>query len=130
MRIFLAFILCSIVNYSCQNLGTKNRSHFDTFSVAKYTVIAPNGKRVGPLFDSAILAIRWQMKLKDTTQGSGFAWVADTPNRYGRISDDTLRGPDHRPIYDTAHKPLWHYVFYTVPDSLFTPIIHAAATKH
>lgn len=114
----------SVVLFSCQHLGTKERTHLDTFSIAKYSLIAPNGKKIGPFYDTAIIVVRWQMQLSDTTHGSGFQWVSDTPSRYGRISDDTLRTPDHKPIFDTSHRPVFHYAYYPIPDSLFTPIIH------
>lgn len=122
MKSIISVIGLVVVFFSCQEKGTKERSRLDTFTVAKYWVIAPNGRKIGPVIDTAIYRVEVRYVFKDTSLGTGGHWQTDTTGKYGRISDDTLRDVFRRPILDSAHHAQFHYIYYALQDSLVTPV--------
>lgn len=114
MNKFIPILIVSVLFSSCWPTGTSHPNKIDTIPEALFRIKAPNGKWSGPILDTALSQIVSRYVFTDTVNNKGGHWVSDTTN-YGRIIDDTARDGAKKPVFDSLHHPVWHYVFYAIP---------------
>lgn len=122
MKLSLLILAFLIAFSSCQLSPIKGHfvaNKLDTVGRSIYKIRIQGRKdTLGPFMDTAINQIVSKLVLTDTEKNSGAHWETDTMG-WGRVSDDTLRGPDHKPLYDSLKHARIHYSYYPIlPKSL------------
>lgn len=104
-RFFLAFVICRILLAlpACAPSSPKVTPHTDTV-----TIVARNQANI-IFLDSAIVTISVIKGFKDSGSLDG-KWVIDTAYRLGQHID-TLYDKDRKPVLDTFHNPIVHFVY-------------------
>jgi hypothetical protein len=136
MRYILpAFVLATIVNYSCNSSVVKEHPNkLDTFPRAAFRIMLPNKTLSAYYVDTAIYQIVSKWAFTDTARSTGGHWQTDT-FRFGRIVTDTARDAARKPLFDSLKHPRWASIWYpilkgyvepsniptTLPDSLLPP---------
>lgn len=116
MNKIIPLLVClSVVLLSCNNSqGDHHPNKMDTIPRVLFRIHYPNGTWSGPFLDTVIFQIVSKYTFKDSANSSGGHWTTDT-SCFGRVLVDTLRDANKKPIYDTSHKPLMNYIYYTIP---------------
>lgn len=115
------FLSLSLFLAACGGGSTKHANRMDTFPCTVFFIHSPGGKRLGPFLDTSVFVLSSRYVFKDSAAESGGHWSSDTA-RWVRISDDTARDKGGHPLFDDSHRPLWHYGYYQLPDSLVSPV--------
>lgn len=121
MKRFFPVITCVFLILSCSQPATEYHPNKLDTTQALYRVRYPNGVWSPPTLDSVIIQTVSKWEFKDSVHSSGGHWVTDTVH-YGRIADDTARDAAKKPLFDSLHHPLPHYIFYPIPRGYYQKV--------
>lgn len=120
MKVLIALLF--ILSMTCGGCGdSPGKTHptkLDTLHQALFKIRYPNGKLSVLYADTVICQISSKWVFKDSANNSGGHWVSDT-SAFGRVVEDTARDGFKKPLFDSLHRPIWHYTYYIIPKGAY-----------